>query len=123
MDEIKKTDIQVDWKLVDKEKKRLRKILKDALDGHVKAMTEGLIERAAFLRASIEAAEDDIAVNGYTEPFAQSLSVAPYMRIRPIATQYNAMVSSYGKICKELVGLLPKDSTSEKDALLEFISK
>lgn len=86
------------------------KIFKD-IDEKRKATTKGLIQRAAFMRVSLEDLEEDLNQHGFTEWFSQG-EQNPYQRERPAAKIYNTMNVSYQKIVKQLTDLLPKTGTS-----------
>lgn len=101
-------------KRINKEITRLKKIYKD-IDEKKKSTVEGLIQRAAYMRCSLEDFEEDLNTNGFTEPFKQG-NQKPYDRKRPVADLYNTMNTSYQKIIKQLTDLLPKtDVVVEKD--------
>ncbi len=89
------------------EEKRLEKAFKD-IDEKRKATTRGLIQRAAFMRVSLEDLEEDLNKNGLTEWFSQG-DQEPYQRERPATKIYNNMNASYQKIVKQLTDLLPKE--------------
>ena len=88
------------------EERRLNKIFKD-IDEKRKATTRGLIQRAAFMRVSLEDLESDLNENGFTEEFSQG-DQEPYQRERPATKVYNTMNASYQKIIRQLTDLLPK---------------
>lgn len=90
------------------EERRLARIFKD-IDEKRKATTKGLIQRAAFMRVSLEDLEEDLNRNGFTEWFSQG-DQEPYQRERPAAKIYNTMNISYQKIVKQLADLLPKET-------------
>lgn len=104
---------------IKKEENKLKRIFKN-LDENKKRTVEGLIKRAAFMRASLEDFEEDLDLNGFVEEFAQSEKQEPYERKRPVADLYNTMNTSYQKIIKQLTDLLP-DGKDETDELLEFV--
>lgn len=89
------------------EEKRLRKIYEN-MPRDQKAIADGLIRRAAFMRVTLEGYEDDLGENGSVELFKQTDKVAPYERERPVARLYNSLNSNYQKIIKQLSDLLPK---------------
>ena len=91
-------------KRISAEKTRLTKIYSD-LTGERKRVIEGLINRAAFMRISLEDMEADIDANGFTEFFTQSEKTDPYERERPIARLYNTMNKNYQSIIKQLSDL------------------
>lgn len=89
------------------EKERLEKIYSD-IDDKKQGTVQGLIQRAAYMRVSLEDMEADIDLNGFTEKFSQGTQ-EPYDRKRPIADLYNTMNASYQKAINQLTGLLPKE--------------
>lgn len=105
------------------EKNRLTKIYAD-IDERKKATVQGLIQRAAYMRVSLEDMEKDIDLNGFTEPFSQSENQVPYDRKRPIADLYNTMNASYQKAVNQLTNLLPKEETKPEpdDGFNDFIN-
>lgn len=92
------------------EERRLTRIFKD-IDEKRKATTRGLIQRAAFMRVSLEDLEEDLNRSGFTEWFSQG-EQEPYQRERPAAKIYNTMNVSYQKIVRQLTDLLPKENQS-----------
>lgn len=85
---------------------RLTKIFSD-LDTATMSMLDGLIKRAAYMRATLEDYEADLDSGGYVELFSQSPNTPPYERERPVARLYNAMNKNYQSIIKQLVDALP----------------
>lgn len=104
----KSTRTKTKQERITEEKKRLDKIYSD-IDERKKATVQGLIQRAAYMRISLEDMEKDIDLNGFTEKFSQSENQEPYDRKRPIADLYNTMNSSYQKAINQLTNLLPKE--------------
>lgn len=104
---------------IKKEENKLKKIFKN-LDENKMKTVEGLIKRAAFMRASLEDFEVDLDLKGFVEEFAQSDKQEPYERKRPVADLYNTMNTSYQKIIKQLTDLLP-EGKEKVDELLEFV--
>ena len=96
------------------EKNRLNKIYKD-ISKENKSIIEGLINRAAFMRVTLEDMEADLDENGFVEPFSQSEKLEPYERERPVARLYNTMNKNYQSIIKQLSDLLPKEKPVEPD--------
>ena len=96
----KKTRIQ-------KENKRLRaryeNLPEDTLD-----IIDGLIDRAAYMRVTIDEMEEDIDYKGRVEMFSQSEYQEPYERERPVVKQYIQMSRNYQSIIKQLDDKLPK---------------
>lgn len=104
-------------KRINKEKLRLKRryktLPKDSMD-----ILEGLIDRAAFLRVTVEDMEADIKENGTTEFFTQSEKLSPYERERPVVRQHVQYINAYQKIIKQLDDKLEKNEPSgilEKD--------
>ena len=106
-------DIEID-KRIRKERNRLRRIYKD-VDKDNKAIIDGLIQRAAYMRITLEDWELDILKNGITEMFTQSEKTDPYERERPIARLYNTMNKNYQSIIKQLSDLVPKPEPKRED--------
>lgn len=107
---------------IKKEKSRLAKQFKE-IDKKSRAVVDGLIEQAAFLRVQLQELADDINQNGTTELFAQG-NQDPYERQRPAANVYNSMNANYQKIIKQLNELLPKPvkNTEVKDGFRDFVN-
>jgi hypothetical protein len=108
---------------ISKEVKRLNRIYKD-IDKDKKAIIDGLINRAAYMRIALEDWEKDIIENGITEMFTQSEKTDPYERERPVARLYNTMNKNYQSIIKQLSDLLPKEEKvgEEDDGFQDFIN-
>lgn len=93
-------DISKDDRIM-KEIRRLLKIFK-GLPTKRRAVLDGLIRRAAYMRISLEDMEADLNENGFVEFFSQSDKCDPYERERPIARQYNAVNKNYQNVMKML---------------------
>jgi hypothetical protein len=89
------------------EDRRLRTLFKE-LPKDTKALYDGLIKRAAYMRATLEDYEQDLDDKGYVESFVQSKDLAPYERERPVARLYNTMNKNYQSIIKQLKDALPE---------------
>lgn len=108
---------------IQKEERRLKRIYKN-IDRDNKAIIEGLIQRAAYMRITLEDWEKDIMENGYIEMFTQSEKTDPYERERPVARLYNTMNANYQKIIKQLSDLVPKEvKVVEDDGFKDFIAQ
>ena len=99
---------------INKEEARLAKIYKDISQSN-KAINEGLIQRAAYMRVTLEDYEKDLDTKGYIELFTQSEKTDPYERERPVARLYNVMNKNYQSIIKQLGDLLPKEAPREEN--------
>lgn len=93
---------------VNRERERLQAVY-SGLDDKRKAVVEGLIEDAAFMRVSIQDLKDDIKKNGDTELFCQGKDQEPYLRERPISKKFDTRNANYQKIIKLLLEQLPKE--------------
>jgi len=106
-----------------KEVRRLNRIYKN-IDKDNKAIIDGLIKRAAYMRVTLEDWEEDIIENGCTEMFTQSVNTPPYERERPVARLYNTMNKNYQSIIKQLGDLVPKEvKVVEDDGFRDFIAQ
>lgn len=92
---------------IKKEQSRLKKFCKN-VDEKKKGTVEGLIQRAAYLRITLEDFEEDLDENGFIEMFRQG-DQEPYERKRPVADLYNTMNTAYQKAIKQLTDLIPKE--------------
>ncbi|MBF2232004.1 hypothetical protein [Staphylococcus epidermidis] len=92
-------------KRIKKELSKLKKIYKDIPKDKM-IIVDGLINRAAFMRISLEDMEQDIHKDGFVEMFSQSETQTPYERERPVARLYNSMNKNYQSIIKELTSHL-----------------
>ncbi len=99
---------------IKKEINRLKRIYKN-IDKDNKAIIDGLIQRAAYMRVTLEDWERDIMENGITEMFTQSDKTDPYERERPVARLYNTMNKNYQSIIKQLSDLVPKPEPKQED--------
>lgn len=97
---------------ITEELKRLTKIYQD-IEEKKKATVEGLIQRVAYMRITLDDFEKDLDENGYVEWFQQGEKQDPYERKRPVADIYNSMNNSYQKAIKQLTDLLPKELPKE----------
>lgn len=101
---------------------RLRRIYKD-IDKDNKAIIDGLMHRAAYMRITLEDWEQDIIENGVTEMFTQSEKTPPYERERPVVRLYNTMNKNYQSIIKQLSDMVPKpEPKPEDDGFDDFIN-
>lgn len=104
------------------EEKRLRRIYKN-IDKDNKAIIDGVIQRAAYMRVTLEDYEKDLDDNGYVEMFSQSEKTEPYERERPVARLYNTMNKNYQSIIKQLSDLVPKEiKVVENDGFDDFVN-
>ena len=104
------------------EKNRLSRIFRE-LPENKKKLAAGLVERAAFMRVELEDLEADLKVNGWTEPFQQSVNVDPYDRQRPAGQTYLSMAKNYRDITRQLTDLLPAKTEVDADPFDEFLGE
>jgi len=86
---------------ISKEVSRLKRIFKEVNKDKLNSL-EGLIQRAGFLRITLEDMEIELLENGFVELFTQSPTTPPYERERPVAKQYSTVIKNYQTICKQL---------------------
>lgn len=98
---------------ITREERRLKRNYKD-IQKDKSSVVEGLIRRAAFMRATLEDMELDLDERGFVEMFAQG-DQDPYERERPVARQYQQMNKNYQSIIKQLSDLLPKEPPKQKE--------
>ena len=109
----KKKELSKDVR-ISNEVNRLNQIYKDIKEEN-KSIIDGLIQRAAFMRITLEDYEKDIESKGYVEMFTQSANTPPYERERPVARLYSTMNKNYQTIIKQLGELLPKELNKKVD--------
>lgn len=107
---------------IKKEIKRLTGIYKDTSKKE-KAVIDGLIKRAAYMRVTLEDMEADLDRYGYVEMFSQSEKAEPYERERPVARLYNTMNKNYQSIMKQLSDFVEKEPPKTPgDGFDEFVN-
>ena len=117
-----KTDLTKEERITN-EVNRLQAIYKK-IGKDNKAIIEGLIQRAAYMRITLEDYERDLDENGYVELFTQSERTDPYERERPVARLYNTMNKNYQSIIKQLTDLIPAEVVKEKESkLMKFVNE
>lgn len=106
---------------IKKEITRLNKIYKD-IDDKKKKVVDGLIQRSAFMKITLEELEEDIIENGTVEEMPQgeySITVQ-----RQQFKGFIAMVQRYTTIEEKLLSLLPKDIEKvEDDGFEAFVNE
>lgn len=109
-------------KRIKAENDRLREFYEDLPEDSLD-LAIGLIDRAAFLRPTLEDLEQDINDKGTTHLFSQGQET-PYERERPIVRQYNQLLNNYQKILKQLDDFRPPESSAGVyDGFDDFIRK
>lgn len=101
------------------EKKRLMDVF-SGVDEQKLSVVIGLIDRAAFMRCTLEDLEAEIKENGETELFSQGKE-EPYYRETPCSKKYDTRSAIYLKIIAKLREELPKqEQGAGGDAFDEF---
>ena len=109
-------------KRIKREITRLRKLYKE-LPKDKQAAAEGLIQEAAFMRATLEEARAIIDREGILELFEQGEQ--RFQREHPATKVYNTMINRYAAVCKQLIDLLPDGDAKKQgeDELMAFIKR
>jgi hypothetical protein len=100
---------------------RLTKMYKD-LEGSKKDAAEGLIQEAAFMRATLSELKAMIDISGPIDEMPQGdYSI---LREHPAVKIYTTMIQRYSAVMKQLTDLLPKDIVKdESDGFDEFVNE
>lgn len=98
--------------IVKKEERRLKRIYKE-LDEKRKKATEGLIQEAAYMRATLGELKALIDRDGPIDDMPQGdYSI---LREHPAVKTYNTMIQRYSSVTKQLNDLLPKEPPKDDD--------
>lgn len=108
-------------KVIKAEITRLRKIFKDIEDDKKKDVLEGVLQEAAFMRATLEELKLIISETGVIDEMPQG--TYSILREHPAVKTYNAMIQRYTTVTKQLLDLLPKTVAKEiGDDFEDFIN-
>lgn len=101
---------------------RLKKVFKD-LPEDKRKIVDGLIQEAAFMRATLEETREIIDREGVIELFEQGAQ--RFLREHPATKVYASLVNRYSAVIKQLIDLLPdsKGVDNGADELMEFVKK
>lgn len=115
----KETGNKTKEKMIKNEIVRLTKIFKET-EKNKRLTTKGLIEEAAFMKATLKELKASIDESGPIDEMQQGdYSI---LREHPALKAYNTMVQRYTTVIKELTNLLPKEQTKElSDGFDEFV--
>src|SRR5690606_5161798 len=107
---------------IKRELTRLRKVFADMPEDR-KRIVEGLIQEAAFMRATLEETREVIDREGVLEHFEQGAQ--RFMREHPATKVYAAMVNRYSSVVKQLLDQLPDGGkqAAEGDDLMAFVKR
>lgn len=109
-------------KQIKREVRKLRRLFKQLPVDRRKAV-EGLIQEAAFMRATLEEARYIIDRQGVIEQFEQG--VQRFLREHPATKVYATMVNRYSAVCKQLFELVPDSDAAQRaeDELMAFVKR
>lgn len=101
---------------------RLKKVFKD-LSEDKRRIVDGLIQEAAFMRATLEETREIIDREGVIELFEQGAQ--RFLREHPATKVYAAMINRYSAVVKQLIDLLPtvEKGKTEADELMAFVKR
>lgn len=106
--------------LVKREVARLTDLFKD-IERNRRLSTNGLINEAAFMKATLQELKEQIDKAGPIDEMPQG--EYSILREHPALKSYNTMVQRYAAVLKQLTDLLPKEiKVVEEDAFDEFIN-
>ncbi|GMR70642.1 hypothetical protein NUITMVRA1_13190 [Aerococcus viridans] len=98
-----------------KEFNRLKRFYKALVSDEKLKSIDGLMQRAAYLRVTLEDMEADLDENGFTELFSQSENQSPYERERPTARLFNTLTKNYQSAMTQLNKVLPDEAPKDTD--------
>src|SRR5690606_2740652 len=101
---------------------RLKKVFKD-LPEDKRKIVDGLIQEAAFMRATLEETREIIDREGVIELFEQGAQ--RFLREHPATKVYAALINRYSAVVKQLIDLLPDGDKqkTEADELMAFVKR
>ena len=115
----KETGNKTKEKMIKNEIVRLTKIFKET-EKNKRLTTKGLIEEAAFMKATLKELKASIDESGPIDEMQQG--EYSILREHPALKAYNTMVQRYTTVIKELTNLLPKEQIKElSDGFDEFV--
>lgn len=106
-------------KMIKNEIVRLTRIFKE-IEKNKRLTTKGLIEEAAYMKATLKELKASIDESGPIDKMQQGdYSI---LREHPALKAYNTMVQRYTTVIKELINSLPKEQIKElSDGFDEFV--
>lgn len=109
-------------KQIKKEITTLRRLFKNLPKDKQKA-AEGLLQEAAFMKATLEETRHIIDQEGILEHFEQGAQ--KFLREHPATKVYNTMINRYAAVCKQLFDMLPDQEATKQaeDELMAFVKK
>jgi uncharacterized protein YfbU (UPF0304 family) len=109
-------------KQIKKEITKLRRLFKNLPKDKQKA-AEGLLQEAAFMKATLEETRHIIDQEGILEHFEQGAQ--KFLREHPATKVYNTMINRYATVCKQLFDMVPDPEAGKQaeDELMAFVKK
>lgn len=108
-------------KQIKKEITKLRRLFKNLPKDKQKA-AEGLLQEAAFMKATLEETRHIIDKEGILENFEQGKQ--KFVREHPATKVYNTMIQRYSTVCKQIFDMLPEETSKQaEDELMAFVKK
>lgn len=109
-------------KAINKEMRKLRRLFKNLPKDKRKA-AEGLLQEAAFMKATLEETRHIIDQEGILEHFEQGAQ--KFLREHPATKVYNTMINRYAAVCKQLFDMLPDPDASKQaeNELMAFVKR
>ena len=111
-------NIDIKLKQIADEKKKIQVILKDMSKDKLKVVN-GLIDQAAFMKATLADLQEQINADVTAEHFEQGKQ--KFMRESIAIKTYNTMIKNYSSVMKQLIELTPNQVIQQTDDLLNFI--
>lgn len=103
-----------------RELNKLKKIFKEIEPGK-RQTVEKLIANAAFMAESLDELQEMIREKGFVEEYQNGANQHGIKKCSEVEI-YNTMIKNYSSIIRQLVDLLPNESKTSGDELLDFIS-
>ena len=109
-------------KAIKKEMRKLRRLFKNLPKDKQKA-AEGLLQEAAFMKATLEETRHIIDQEGILEHFEQGAQ--KFLREHPATKVYNTMINRYATVCKQLFDMVPDPDAGKaaEDELMAFVKR
>ena len=95
------------------------KVIIDEQDIQNKPVAYDLLEELVFMKETMEELKATVQLHGATYIFKQGEQ--EYLKENPAMKSYNATVTKYNAIMKQLLSLMPEQA-DEKDAFMEFVT-
>lgn len=106
-------------RLVTNEIRRLTLIFKE-VDSKKQRTLKGLIDEAAFMRATLTELKEIIQDEGVIDEMPQG--EYSIIREHPALKSYNSTIQRYTTVTEKLLGVLPKDTPKTNDDVTEFFN-